>query len=122
MGGDHRLAGMKKLFAFGALLALPALALIGPAGAQSDDFVLEGGRVVDGTGAPWFVADVAVRDGRVAAIGNLSGRAARRRIDARGLVVAPGFIDLLGQSEYNVLVDGRAASKITQGITTEVTG
>ncbi len=77
---------------------------------------------MDGTGAPWFVADVAVRDGRVVAVGNLAGRTAGRRIDARGLVVAPGFIDLLGQSEYNVLVDGRAASKITQGITTEVTG
>ena len=111
---------MKKFYAFGALL-LP-LALLGPAGAPMDDFVLEGGRVVDGTGAPWFVADVAVRDGRVAAIGNLAGRKASRRIDARSLVVAPGFIDLLGQSEYNVLVDGRAASKITQGITTEVTG
>ncbi len=111
-----------KLFAFGALLALPALALLGPAAAPSDDFVLEGGRVVDGTGAPWFTADVAVRDGRVTAIGNLAGRTARRRIDVHGLVVAPGFIDLLGQSEYNVLVDGRAASKITQGITTEVTG
>jgi dihydroorotase/N-acyl-D-amino-acid deacylase len=77
---------------------------------------------VDGTGAPWFTADVAVRGGRITAVGNLAGRKAGRRIDARGLVVAPGFIDLLGQSEYNVLVDGRAASKITQGITTEVTG
>src|SRR6185436_3860665 len=71
---------------------------------------------------PWFTADVAVRDGRITAVGNLAGRKAGRRIDARGLVVAPGFIDLLGQSEYNVLVDGRAASKITQGITTEITG
>ena len=113
---------MKKFFALGALSVLPSLALIGPAGAPMDDFVLEGGRVVDGTGAPWFVADVAVRGGRVSAIGKLAGRPARRRIDARSLVVAPGFIDLLGQSEYNVLVDGRAASKITQGITTEVTG
>ena len=69
IGRDHRLARMKmKLFAFGALLALPALALLGPAAAPSDDFVLEGGRVVDGTGAPWFTADVAVRDGRVTAI------------------------------------------------------
>jgi dihydroorotase/N-acyl-D-amino-acid deacylase len=83
---------------------------------------MRGGRVVDGTGAPWFAADVGVRDGRIAAIGRLPGAQARRVVDATGLVIAPGFIDLLGQSEYNVLVDGRAASKITQGITTEVTG
>ncbi|HEY6146346.1 MAG TPA: D-aminoacylase, partial [Thermoanaerobaculia bacterium] len=115
---------MKKLvLAALASLCLLALAPDPPAGpASQDDFVLEGGRVADGTGAPLFSADVAVRDGRVAAIGRLAGRPAKRRIDARGLVVAPGFIDLLGQSEYNVLVDPRAASKITQGITTEVTG
>lgn len=93
-----------------------------PKAALLDDIVFEGGRVVDGTGAPWFVGDVAVRDGRITAVGKLDGRPARRRIDAKGLVVAPGFIDLLGQSEYHVLVDGRAASKVTQGITTEVTG
>ena len=86
------------------------------------DLLVKGGRVVDGSGAPWFSADVAVRNGRIAAVGRLEGAKARRTIDATGLVVAPGFIDLLGQSEYNVLVDGRAASKITQGITTEVTG
>jgi len=112
---------MKKLFAFALALALPAAAVT-PRATPMDDLVFEGARVVDGTGAPWFVGDVAVRDGRIAAIGRLEGRPARRRIDARGLVVAPGFIDLLGQSEYNVLVDRRAASKITQGITTEVTG
>ncbi len=80
---------------------------------------------MDGTGAPWFRADVAVSGGRIAAVGRLpAARLARaaRRIDASGLTLAPGFIDLLGQSEYNVLVDPRAASKITQGITTEVTG
>jgi N-acyl-D-amino-acid deacylase len=116
---------VKKLLAAAALAALLALcsfALVGPETASLDDLVFEGGRVVDGTGAPWFVADVAVRDGRIVAVGHLDKRAARRRIDARGLVVAPGFIDLLGQSEYNVLVDSRAASKITQGITTEITG
>ena len=77
---------------------------------------------MDGSGAPWFTADVAVRDGKIAAVGVLAGHPATRSIDAKGLIVAPGFIDLLGQSEYNVLVDKRAASKITQGITTEVTG
>jgi len=90
-----------------------------------DDVVFEGGLVVDGTGAPAFRGDVAVRDGRISAVGTLTDArkaAAKRRIDAHALVVSPGFIDLLGQSEYNVLVDPRAASKITQGITTEVTG
>jgi N-acyl-D-amino-acid deacylase len=86
------------------------------------DVVFAGGRVVDGTGAPWFRADVGIVGDRIAAIGELSRAAARRRIDATRLVVAPGFIDMLGQSEYNVLVDNRAASKVTQGITTEITG
>jgi len=86
------------------------------------DLLLAGGRVVDGTGAPWFRADVCVVGDRIDAVGQLGDRKAGKRIDARGLVVAPGFIDMLGQSEYNVLVDGRAASKITQGITTEITG
>jgi len=86
------------------------------------DLLITGGRVVDGTGAPYFYSDVTVRDGRIVAVGRLGQARAKRVIDATGLVVAPGFIDLLGQSEYNVLVDPRAASKITQGITTEVTG
>src|SRR4029453_1629493 len=86
------------------------------------DLLFTGGRVVDGTGAPWFRADVCVIGDRIAAVGRLEGTEAKRRIDASRLVVAPGFIDMLGQSEYNVLVDGRAASKITQGITTEITG
>lgn len=113
---------MKKLLLLA--LTLPLL-FLSPAPADSDapyDMVFTGGRVVDGTGAPWFIADVAVRGGRIAAIGRLAEHPAARRIDAAGLVVAPGFIDLLGQSEYNVLVDPRAASKITQGITTEITG
>jgi dihydroorotase/N-acyl-D-amino-acid deacylase len=86
------------------------------------DLIFRNAHVVDGTGAPWFTADVAVASGRIAAVGALGDARAKRTIDALGLMVAPGFIDLLGQSEYNVLVDPRAASKVTQGITTEVTG
>ncbi len=100
------------------LLAQPSA---GPAG-QPFDLLITGGRVVDGTGAPWFRADVGIRQGRIAAIGVLKGQPAQRVIEATDLVVAPGFIDLLGQSEFSVLADPRAVSKITQGITTEVTG
>jgi dihydroorotase/N-acyl-D-amino-acid deacylase len=103
----------------GIVLALVAANAPRPA---TFDLIFAGGRVVDGTGAPWVRADVGISGGRIAAVGNLSGAAAKRRIDATNLVVAPGFIDMLGQSEYNVLVDNRAASKITQGITTEITG
>jgi len=86
------------------------------------DVLIAGGRVVDGTGAPWYRADVGVSGDRIAAIGHLAGAPARTRIDATNLVVSPGFIDMLGQSEFNLLVDNRAASKIYQGVTTEFTG
>ena len=86
------------------------------------DVILKGGRVIDGTGDPWFAADVGVRGDRIAAIGNLDPSQARRVIDARGLVVAPGFIDMLGQSETALLIDNRSLSKLSQGITSEITG
>jgi N-acyl-D-amino-acid deacylase len=86
------------------------------------DLVIANGRIVDGTGAPWFRGDVAIAGDRIAAVGAIADRGGAQTVDATDLVVAPGFIDLLGQSEFNVLVDGRAASKITQGVTTEVTG
>ncbi len=86
------------------------------------DLVITNGHIIDGTGSPWYSGDVGIKDGKIAAIGNLAGASRTRTIDAQGKVVAPGFIDMLGQSEMTILVDPRLPSKIYQGITTEVTG
>jgi dihydroorotase/N-acyl-D-amino-acid deacylase len=86
------------------------------------DLLIRNGRVIDGTGRAGYVADVAIKNDRIARIGKLARVNARRVIDARGLVVAPGFIDMLGQSETNLLIDPRAMSKVMQGVTTEITG
>jgi dihydroorotase/N-acyl-D-amino-acid deacylase len=109
------------------LVAIAVAAGLGraPSAQQSParfDILIANGRIVDGTGAPWFRGSVGIVGDRITAVGPLRGATAGTTIDATNLVVAPGFIDLLGQSEFNVLVDGRAASKILQGITTEVTG
>ena len=113
-----------RLSFFVSLLAASVVVVV--TGAQQPprrfDALLTNGRIVDGTGAPWFRGDVGIVGNRISAIGSLSDAAATTTIDATNLVIAPGFIDLLGQSEFNVLVDGRAASKILQGVTTEVTG
>jgi dihydroorotase/N-acyl-D-amino-acid deacylase len=86
------------------------------------DTVITNGHVIDGTGSPWYSGDVGIVHGRIEAIGNLAAAPRRRTIDAGGRVVAPGFIDMLGQSELTILVDPRLPSKIYQGITTEITG
>src|SRR5438270_10210716 len=86
------------------------------------DVVITNGHIIDGSGSPWYSGDVGIRDGRIAAIGNLADAPAKRTIDAHGMVVAPGFIDMLGQSELTILVDPHLPSKIYQGITTEITG
>jgi len=91
-------------------------------GPEPLDLVLERGEVVDGTGAPRVRADVGIRGDRIVSLGDLSSAPARRRIDVSGRVVTPGFIDLLGQSEFSVLIDGRAEAKIRQGITTVLHG
>jgi dihydroorotase/N-acyl-D-amino-acid deacylase len=108
-------------------MRLPAwlvIGLLGVAACGGDrfDVLLENGWVVDGAGNPRYRADVGIVEGRIVAIGSLTDAVAARRIDATDLVVAPGFIDMLGWSEIKLLADGRALSKITQGITTEVTG
>lgn len=91
-------------------------------GLDSYDLIITHGHIIDGTGSPWYSGDVGVRDGRIVALGNLSAAKAARTLDAQGMVVAPGFIDMLGQSELTILVDPRLPSKIFQGITTEITG
>src|SRR5579863_8522423 len=105
---------------FFLFLAAPALRAAPPQ--APFDLVITHGRIIDGTGSPWYSADLGIRDGKIAAIGQLTEAPRRRALDARGRVVAPGFIDMLGQSELSMLVDPRVPSKIFQGITTEVTG
>ena len=90
--------------------------------AQAFDLVLANGHIVDGSGSPWYQGDIGIRDGKIMAIGKLDQRVTKRRIDVAGKVIAPGFIDMLGQSELTVLVEPRLPSKIYQGITTEITG
>ena len=92
------------------------------ASAPSYDIVIRNGHVIDGTGSPWYSVDIAIRDGRIAAIGRLGNVDAKHVIDAHGMVVAPGFIDMLDQSGHTLLVDGHAPSKIFQGVTTLITG
>src|ERR1022692_4500365 len=105
------------------LLFVILFGIVFAAGAESPfDLVITRGHIIDGTGSPWYSADIGIRDGRIAAIGNLSSAPRKRTIDAHGKVVAPGFIDMLGQSEMTILVDSRLPSKIYQGITTEITG
>ena len=86
------------------------------------DIIIRNGQVVDGSGRAGYKADVAIKNDHIARIGNLRGLKAKREIDARGQVVAPGFIDMLGQSEQYVLIDPRAMSKVMMGVTTEITG
>ncbi len=89
---------------------------------EAYDILIRNGRIVDGSGNPWFSGDVAIRGNRIVAIGKLGDAHATRVIDAKGMVVAPGFIDMLGQSEYSLLIDSRSLSKLSQGITSEITG
>ena len=100
---------------FAILAALPLLA-------QDYDVLIRNGRIADGTGNPSYIADLALSGNRVAAIGKLTGKTAKRTIDATGLVVAPGFIDIHNHSDYSLLRDGNAQSFIRQGVTTMIFG
>jgi dihydroorotase/N-acyl-D-amino-acid deacylase len=105
-----------------AVLFVSSPPLTNNAAAPEFDIIIRNGRVIDGSGRPAFNADVAIKDDRISRIGSLRSARAQREIDARGQVVAPGFIDMLGQSEQYVLIDPRAMSKVMMGVTTEITG
>jgi N-acyl-D-amino-acid deacylase len=107
-----------SIFAFVLLLALTSL----HASSAPYDLIIRNGHMIDGTGSPWYSGDIGIRNGRIVAIGFLGAAQAKRTIDAHGMVVAPGFIDMLGQSELTILVNPHLPSKIFQGITTEFTG
>jgi PBP4 family serine-type D-alanyl-D-alanine carboxypeptidase len=86
------------------------------------DAIIKNGHILDGSGGPWYAADIGIRGDRIAAIGQLGDAQAKKVIDAMGQIVSPGFIDMLGQSEASLLIDNRSLSKLSQGITTEITG
>jgi N-acyl-D-aspartate/D-glutamate deacylase len=118
----NRTVACSLLIVLFVLSAGPKFACAQEKSAAAFDIVITNGHIIDGTGSPWYSGDIGIRDGRIAAIGNLASAPRSLTIDANGMVVAPGFIDMLGQSELTILVDPRLPSKIYQGITTEITG
>src|SRR5437016_4865700 len=116
------LSGMNRRHLVVVLLLV--LAVVSSLSAQTNnyDVIIRNGKIIDGSGNPWYSGDIAIQGERIAAIGRLQDAQGKRVIDAAGLVVAPGFIDMLGQSEIALIVDNRALSKLSQGITTEITG
>src|SRR5258707_10272042 len=107
-----------------ALLTL-SFALVGSAQENKGnayDVIIKNGRIIDGSGNPWVSGDIAIQGDRIIKIGKLDGSSAKRIIDSQNLVVSPGFIDMLGQSETALLIDNRSLSKLSQGITSEITG
>jgi dihydroorotase/N-acyl-D-amino-acid deacylase len=115
---------MTKLVLFSSALCLLFIVMPHASPHQSPQFdvLIKNGRIVDGSGRPGYNADIGIKAQRIARIGNLSNATAAKTIDASGMVVAPGFIDMLGQSETYLLIDPRGMSKIMMGVTTEITG
>src|SRR3954469_10168451 len=101
-------------------LLVAGLATIGAA--QDFDLLVRGGTIVDGAGNPAYVGDLGIKGGKIAAMGRLAGKTAARTIDANGLTVAPGFIDIHNHSDNTVVQDGDAQSMVRQGVTSMIFG
>jgi N-acyl-D-aspartate/D-glutamate deacylase len=114
--------GLTVRFSLALLVVFAASSPLTRAAEPEYDLLIRGGRIVDGSGNPWFLGDVAIRGDRIVAVGRVPEGKAKRVIDAKGLVVAPGFIDMHSHSDDLLLEDGHAQSKIRQGVTTEVLG
>src|SRR2546423_15297767 len=112
---------MKNLCAV-LILVLPLVSIFGQAKQPAFDVIVKDGTIYDGTGAPPFKADVGIKSDRIVAIGKLNAADARTVIDARGLAVAPGFINMLSWSTDSLIEDGRSQSEIRQGVTTQIMG
>src|SRR5579863_10202353 len=111
------------ILALGAAMGLLAMLAIRNSAQEAQyDLLIVGGHIIDGSGSPWYAGSVAIKDGLITDVGRLEGATAKQTIDATGLVVVPGFIDLHTHSDYTLLVDGNAESKIRQGVTTEILG
>ena len=119
----RQIASLMGLLAFAIATIWNSMGVVGQeskrAGLGDFDILIRHGRIVDGTGAPWYRADVGIKEGRIVAIGELSGRTAAKVIDAEGKIVAPGFVDMMGQTATPMLRDSSTAiNLLSQGITT----
>jgi N-acyl-D-amino-acid deacylase len=130
--GKHGVREMRRMMVTAAVIFVTGIVAVGirtsarqgSAGSSADsyDVIIRGGHILDGTANPWYAADIGIRGDKIAAIGKLDNATAKQTIDATGKIVAPGFIDMLGQSETSLLIDNRSLSKLSQGITSEITG
>jgi len=119
-----RRRAMKIDFFAAIFVIFPFIALISTCMADDSpfDIIIKNGKIIDGSGNPYYYADVGIKGNKIIKIGKLDKAQAKRIIDAKGLIVCPGFIDIMGQSSFALLIDGKAKSKVHQGVTTEIFG
>jgi N-acyl-D-amino-acid deacylase len=125
MDGIRRTKGRSKLLGISlaiAVLIFSSALLHGAERSNEFDIIIKGGSIYDGSGGAPFKADIGIKADRITAIGDLAGKSAAAVIDAKGLAVSPGFINMLSWSDASLIVDGRSQSELRQGVTTEIMG